>query len=386
MTTLTRAKKMTRMIALGVGAALVAVIIFRVIINAISQIGVDRAQQISATADVKFGSIDKPLINSEKIAASTVSLSLDLVNGSFPQASATARVYKVANPSLSLTAQDKARAKATNLGFTAEPNQSDSTKLTWQQENRSLTVLLRDQAVSLSTDDIAKINMANRQAFTRTSPIGRQTSQWLQGQLLYTDIDYTQPTVRFVNPIPGQANTFLPQPEDAAIPTSYAQVSFLRTSLNELPFYSRFGKLGPIVAVVIPALPTTSRTTTPTTIAVDQLVSLGSNYLPIDKSQFATYPIISASTAYELLKSNVTAALTAVEPVNATTLPKTLTAARVLFVSLAYLEPDPQNAQYAQPVWLFEGRGTTDVGEAQWKAMVPAIDPQLTQQLISRKK
>lgn len=372
---------MTRLIALGLGAALVVILFFKIVLDVVSMLSTNRATQIAAIANAKYGVIDEPVLNDEQVRASAVNLSLDLVNGSFPESSPSARVYKVATPSLSLTAQDRARAKAANLGLTTEPDQSDSSQLVWQQDNRTLTIVLQDQSINLTTKDAAKINLTGLQSFTRSSPIARFTSALMQKQLLFNDLDYAQPIVRFVNPVD---DTYLPQPEDAAIPTSYAQVSFLRGKLDELPFYTAKGKLGPLTVILTPpANPPAGRTLT--AYSASQIIDLQSTYLPIDKNDFATYPIISASTAYDLLKSNVTKALTSVEPVSVAAIPTTLTTARVLFASLVYLEPDKQNSDFVQPVWLFEGRGSTDVGEAQWKAMVPAIDAQKTDQLLKAK-
>jgi hypothetical protein len=86
-----------------------------------------------------------------------------------------------------------------------------------------------------------------------------------------------------------------------------------------------------------------------------------------------------------LLKSNISQYLVSVEP-SGTAQAKSFNSARVLFVSLVYLEPDAKNMQYVQPAWMFEGRGSTDVGEAKWVAYVPAVDQQATRLILTTKE
>jgi hypothetical protein len=151
-----------------------------------------------------------------------------------------------------------------------------------------------------------------------------------------------------------------------------------------MPIYSAAGKTGPISMIVIPPMAGTTGSTSTNQIKLDQVVRLISQYFPINRNSSATYPIIDAQAAYDKLKASLGQYLVSVEPTG-TSMPTTLSSARVLFATLVYLEPDSRNTQYIQPVWMFEGRGTTNVGDANWVAYIPAIDQDLTKQVLDLK-
>jgi hypothetical protein len=183
--------------------------------------------------------------------------------------------------------------------------------------------------------------------------------------------------VQFVNPVGSQ---FVPQSDTAVAPTNYARATFLRQKLNNLPIYSASGKFGPISLVIIPK--TIKEKEQVNTLEIDQIVKLENKYFPIQQDKSATYPIISPATAFSLFQANIKKYVVSVTPINSNTAPSTLRNGRVLFITLSYLEPDSQNPNYVQPVWMLEGRGNTDVGDARWIAYVPAIDQALVRSIL----
>src|SRR5690606_4111823 len=195
------------------------------------------------------GQISAPVLPNANVSTETATIQLDLVSGTFPQASSTATVYRVAGASLSLSARDRARAAATNLGFTVEPTEPTPSQFRWNQDSRTMLLDLSDHTFTLNRT-ISSINFNNRDSFSRFSPIGSHTSKFIQRQFQYPDLQYSTPEVQFVNP---SANGFTPQSENAIQPTNYARATFLRQKLNELPVYSSSGKFGPISMVIAPA-------------------------------------------------------------------------------------------------------------------------------------
>lgn len=384
-TTLTRAKQMTRLGLLGAGGLVVAIVLFRGmigLINGLGQTSPNGTAKVAAT--VAFGEIPAPVLPNSAISAATAEVGLDLVAGSFPTVEPVADVYRVATPSLSLSAQDRARATASALGFSRTPTQQTPADFTWKVGERSLIYSLANHTFVLNTT-ISSLNMANRESFVFRSPVAAETAVYLQNVLTPSDIDFSQPVLRFVTPSQGGAS-FTPQSSESTTATNFAEVTFHRTRLSELRLYSSNGKQGPINAFVVPPLKGLTQNSNSRTRAIsqDQLVRLVNNYFPIDKTEPATYPIINGQTAYELFKSSVVKSLTSVEPTTVSGRPTSLSRLQVLFAELVYLEPDPSNREFVQPVWLFEGRGTSDVGEVWWTAMVRAIDEQTTARLLKK--
>jgi hypothetical protein len=385
MTTLTRAKNMTRTASIGLGAALALYIVVRVGLNIVFALNTNRqvAQQQAKQSQpaVAYGQITAPQLQPAAITTATSSLQLDLVDGAFPESTTSARVYKVAAPSLSLTAQDRARSRGASLGFSQTPDQPNTSTFSWADAWRQLTINLTNQTFSLTTN-LPQVDFSQRSLFTQFTSLGQPATTFGQQLFGYTDMQFTNPIIRYVNP----AGSFvLPQAENAVKPTNFAQITFLRQSLNALPVYAATGKFGPISLVIVPPMKTTANNSTVNNqIKLDQVVQLSSQYFPIDSKQSSSYPIIDAQAAYNQLKPNLGQYLVSVEPTG-TVLPKTLLSARVLFATLVYLEPDARNTQYVQPVWMFEGRATTNLGDASWVAYVPAINQTATKQIVSTK-
>lgn len=384
MTTLTRAKKMTRVAGIGLGAAVVAYIFIRITLNIIFTINtnnkLDKQQVQQSQPSVTFGQIAAPQLQPAAVDTTSATLQLDLVNGTFPQSTTSAQVYKVAAPSLSLTAQDRARQRGASLGFSSTPSQPDTNTFAWSDAWRQLSVSLKDQTFSL-TSNLPEVDFSQRQTFNQFTSLSRPVGSFVQRLLSYSDIQFTTPQVRYVYPASGSV---LPQGDNAVAPTNFAQISFFRQSLNGLPIYSATGKFGPINLVVIPPMKSTNSSSSSSGLKLDQIVQFTSQYFPIERDSASLYPIINPQTAYNQLQLKLKQYLVSVEP-NGVTLPTTFQNGRVLFTTLVYLEPDVRNTQYVQPAWMFEGRGTTNVGEAKWIAFVPAIDQTKTNQLINSK-
>ena len=377
MTSLTRAKRMTRVAATGVGALIVVLIVGRIFFSIVGALSSDkRAQQTANLPNVTFGQIKEPVLPLSNISTATATLQLDLVSGDYPQASASATVYRSADSSLSLSAQDRARSRAVNLGFTSTATQPTPSTFKWAEGIRSLVLNLNNQTFKLSTDT-NKISFGNRHNFSRFSPIGQQVSQFIQSQFQFTDLQYDSPEVQFVNPVGGQ---YVPQSDTAVAPTNYARATFLRQKLNDLPIYSSAGKFGPISIVIIPE--TIKEDDRSTVLELDQIVELENNYVPIQLDKSAKYPIITPQAAFTMLEANLGDYLVSVTPINSNSAPSSFMSGRVLFATLSYLEPDGQNPDYVQPVWMFEGRANTDVGDSRWVAYVPAIDQEFVRAIL----
>ena len=384
MTTLTRAKKMSRVAAVGLMVAFVVYLVVRITLNYVFSLNTNNKEAkrdaIASLPNVAFGLLPAPRLQPAQVTSATATVQLDLVAGEMPQSTASASVFKVATPNLTLSAQDRARQRGDSLGFSNAPDDSDPVTFSWSDAWRQLDIDLSSQTFNLSTD-LPKVDFSRRTNFTSISDLVRPVGQYAQRLFNYEDINFQQPIIRFVNPA---GDGVLPQNDEAVATTNFAQVSFLRNKIGETPIYDGNGKRGPINMVIIPSMVGQENSRTANTIKLDQIVQFSSHYFPIDLNKSSIYPVISPNDAYTLLKSNIGRYLVSVEPTGIQQA-KSFITGRVLFVSLVYLEPDAQNMQYVQPMWMFEGRGTTDVGEAKWLAYVPAIDQTATNQLLNRK-
>lgn len=380
MTTLTRAKNMTRVAGIGLGIAVVLLLVAKLSLSLIFSINANHQKAKNQTAQsaptVAFGQISAPQLTVTNVTTDSITPQLDLVSGDLPQSSPSAKVYKVATPSLTLTAQDRARQTGAALGFSEDPTQPNPVTFVWQDPWRQLTIDLTSQTFSLTTD-LTKVDFSQRSDFTHNTNPTIPLTAYTKNLFKYTDMQFSAPQWRYVNP----ANSgVLPQPETATNVTNFIQATFLRNDLNTLPFYDASGKFGPITMVIIPPM-TTAKTNQ---IKLDQIVQFSSHYFPINTDKPASYPIISSQLAFQQLQSAFSRYLVIVEPTG-TVQAKSLSDARVLFARLVYLEPNAKNMQYVQPVWMFEGSGTTNVGQATWVAYVPAIDQDATTELLNQK-
>lgn len=345
--------------------------IFRLGILAIDLVSSPSAsQQNLQHYSLTHGQIDPPRLPRAEVTTNTATLQLDLVNGDFPQATSAAAVYRAADASLSLSARDRARARATNLGFSTQPEESTASTFKWTENSRTLELDLSNQTFALHRP-LNTLTFNNRQEFTRFSPINTITSNFIQRQFQYPDLNYKNPDVQFVNPL---GSRFIPQSSNAIQPTNYAMATFTRQPLDGVPIYSSSGKFGPISMVIVPAVKPDSNRRTSQDLQIDQIVRMDNNYIPIQTANPAIYPVITPRAAYQTLSKELGRYLVSVTPTNSEAQPASFMGGRVLFVTLAYLEPNNNNPDFVQPVWMFEGRGTTDVGNAQWVAYVPAID------------
>jgi hypothetical protein len=384
MTRLTRAKDVSLKSTAILGIFLMVVIVLRVAWGFINNtLFVQPAKLRASLPTVKYGPIPTPILPISTVSTASTTLQLDLVDGQFPQASAAANIYRVAKPSLTLSAQDRARSRANQLGFAAvSPTQPTPTIFAWDSGGKHLQVDLGLQTFSYMTD-ASKITFTNRDTFTPSSPVNSMAGAYLKDLVRYDDLQFSAPQIQFVAP---SGNSYLPQPEDATALTNYVRATVLRTPIDNTPILSTSGEYGPISLIMIPGIKPDpqSYAYNSNTPSQNEVIWLTSTYLPIDLTTSSTYPIISASTAYTQLQSNFKNYLVSVEPATSTTVPTNLLNARILFAKLVYLEPDPLNTQYVQPAWMFKGRGQTDAGDARWLAYVPAIDATKTSALVSQ--
>lgn len=384
MTSLTRAKNMTRVAAMGVGVALVLYIVVRVSLNIVFSLNNDhKAAQNQAKQNlptVAFGQITPPQLQPATVTSATATIQLDLVDGTLPQSTSSAKVYRVATPSLTLSAQDRARQRGKTLGFDSTPTQPNPVTFTWGDAWRQLSIDLSSQTFNLTTN-LPQVDFSHRVAFTKTTSLVTALSSYASNLFQYKDMQFNTPQIRYVNPA---GTDVLPQSDTAVDTTNFIQATFLRQKLDDRSVYAATGKFGPIKMVIIPPMANRNQTSQNSQIKLDQIVQFSSHYFPIDSDNPSTYPIINASTAFTRLQSNISQYLVSVEPTG-TIQAKSFISGRVLFATLVYLEPDAKNMQYVQPAWMFEGRATTDVGEAKWIAYVPAVDQDLTRLILSTK-
>jgi hypothetical protein len=288
---------MTRIAAVGVGVAFVLYIVVRISLNIIFSINENqqkaRTQAKQGLPTVAFGQISPPRLQPAAVTSSRASVQLDLVDGQLPEATTSAKVYRVATPNLTLSAQDRARQRGKSLGFSGTPLHPNPQTFHWSDAWRQLEIDLASQTFSLTTD-LPHVDFSKRTTFKQAGSLLLPLSSYAGNLFQYKDIQFNAPVIRFVNPA---GNGVLPQSDTAVDTTNFVQATFLRQQLDARPVYAASGKFGPIKMVLIPPMASTDQSGRTSQIKLDQIVQFSSHYFPIETASPATYPMITPNAA-----------------------------------------------------------------------------------------
>lgn len=281
-------------------------------------------------ADEKFGKLPQILLPKSVVISSNFSYSLDTTTGGFPQMPKVVKVYFIPQAGVSLLAPTKSKDLAIRLGFNSEAESlSEYSHRFSDGRGGSLTVELTTGNFNL-LKRVATDSATLDSSLPDQVQIVSQFRDYLQSKnLLSEELRDGRSQVIYDNPN-------LPQAKSAI-------VSIWPQDFNGKPIVTSNFNQALIKASV-----------TANTDEANKFKEVRYIYWPIDKTTHSTYPIRSASDAFEDLKGGK--GYISLEP--------NQPQVSITSVYLAYYQSE-QYTPYLQPVYVFEGPN--------FAALIPAI-------------
>jgi hypothetical protein len=267
---------------------------------------------------------------------------LETVGGQLPAFGDRAKVFFMPAAQPSLTAVDRAKRKASSLGYMFDFESLDSRTYRWTNTNPLLSTLEIDiltETFNITTNWPSHPELlTNKQIINSTSLINNLKSLLSQANGLPEDLKNGIARTRLVKAIGGELVEAVSLSE-----ADFLQIDLYRKQIDDkYGSVTSKGKEGPIHAVLA---------------SNGTVLVLNMNYYPVEYDIVETYPLLPTDQAWQILSSG--AGYVAEKG--------TADVAVVRNVSLAYYEPDEETPYY-RPVYLFEGDGG-------FIGMVDALDP-----------
>ncbi|MEO8581261.1 MAG: hypothetical protein ABI425_01635 [Patescibacteria group bacterium] len=270
------------------------------------------------------------------------SYTLETVGGQLPSFGDRAKVFFMPTAQASLTAVDRAKKKASGLGYLFEPEIIDSRMYRWTLTSPLLATLQMDiltGTFTISTNWSAHPELlTKKQTISSTTLIERVKSTLQQANSLSADVSTGPARTKLVKTIGGQLTE-----ADSLSDADFLEVDLYRKPVDEK--YSSVtarGKQGPVHALVA---------------SDGTILEMIQNVYPVEYQIVETYPLLSPDLAWKTLSAG--AGYVAQKGTSDT--------ATIRTMSLAYFEPDEETPYY-RPVYVFESKEG-------FVGMVDAIDP-----------
>lgn len=303
-------------------------------------------QQISAAffppkplpATVAFGILPKFNLDVGFKPQSNVNYKLQTVTGELPALAGEAKVFGISKNVISFSSFDIAKSRAQKLGFINEPIEIGSNKLQFIDPNDSNRVLVLDalnSTINLESNYLTDTSVLA--AIPRNIEEAKQTAINFFNSAGVSLSEYPADKIITQN-FKVDGGTLVETPSLST--ANLIRVDFTRADLDKLPVKSVRADASPVSALVSGGL----------------VVSARYNASPIEKNDFATYPLKRVGKAFEDLKAGRAAYNKAFSGQSLT----------ITSVSLGYLESDT-NLDYLMPVYLFNVVGG-------FSAYVSAVD------------
>lgn len=317
--------------------SVVALIVILVVYLNRQQIGAAFFPPKPLPATVAFGILPKFNFDVGYKPQSGVSYELQTVTGELPALPGTAKVFGISKNVISFSSFDIAKSRAQKLGFTNTPTEIGSNKLQFVDPNDSNRILVIDAlngTTNLESDYLT--NTFILAARPRSIEEAKQTAIDFFNSAGVSLSEYPADKITTRN-FKVDAGTLV---ETSSLSTTnLIQVDFTRADLDKLPVTSAKADANPVSALVS-----------------DRVASVKYDALPIEKNDFATYPLKGVGKAFEDLKAGRAAYNKAFSGNSLT----------ITSVSLGYVESDA-DLDYLVPVYLFNVVGG-------FSAYVPAVD------------
>ncbi len=284
---------------------------------------------------LKFGVLPAFLPPS-KTSSATFTYSIDTVTGGFPQSPKVLPVYFIPRGGVSLLAPDKYKQEAADLGFTQGPEVLSPTQQRFTDGGSG------EITIDLSTGNFEfqrSGNSSNSSGYTIPPPavlpdekdLAQDFTNYLSNKgLLPKEFQGGRSSVTYSGSSPADSQT--------------ADVSLWPQDINNYPIVTANYVQGPLRATVAKANDEKSK-----------FIKVTYNYWPVDASTFSTYPLKTASEAFDNLKSGT--GFICYAPSNSPDV-------SISNIKIGYFESDSYTP-YLQPVYAFEGPG--------FAALVPAV-------------
>ena len=298
-----------------------------------------------------FGKV--PVVKFPAVASDSgqLTFNLETIEGSIPQASASATVFFMPKNSASLNSLDLAKEFARKLEFTAEPKQESKYLYLFEDLDAPLRVMRYD---------IISKNFVLRYLFERDSSLFTErnvpldedvyadSKSFLQSNDLFPeDINSGVPAIEYFK---YEGNTLIKTTSHSQ--SDVARIDYFRAPIWDMPIVTPNPNEGPITFIYSGSSNSKKR-----------ILQIAYTLWPIDLTTTGTYELKQSITAWQELQ-NGGGYIARYPKTNKST-------ATIRRVYLAYYDSlEPQT--YLQPVFVFEG----DDG---FMAYVPAISPEWTE-------
>lgn len=293
-----------------------------------------------------FGLLPRPSFPTQSASDRPTSYRLESVGQQLPGFGDQAPVFFMPSALPSLVAFDRAREKASALRFQLPPEKVSNTLYRWRRSAPIPATLEIDVVygtINLKVDWPSSPSLLEKKQIPTPQSITTEVRTLLRNlQLDQPDIATASPQITYVRAVGGEV-----RPVQSISEADFIRVDVYRSTPLGVPTITHRKGQG-----VFQILFSGSRD------EGERILSLESNYVPVDQSTFETYPLQSAAAAWQQLQAGA----------GYVTDRGTDPAAVVRTARLAYYEPaSPQ--EYFQPVYVFEG----DNG---FQAIVPAVSPE----------
>lgn len=298
-----------------------------------------------------FGYLPSPAFPSQLQEDRPSEYEIGSIGGRFPSFNTQIAVYFMPSATPNLVAFDLASEKASNLGFVLAPEKVTADVYRWRRPlplPSTLEMNIVTGTLDLEVDWASSVTLLTQRNLPSPEGIrGRSRDLMRLAGVLQADIATAEPQLTYVKALAGETRMVSSLSE-----ADFIQAEFFRVGPQGVPTISS-GRDKGVVSFLFSGSQAQG----------ENILRFTSQYYPVQWDTFHTYPMISAQTAYDLLRAG--------EGYVTTPLPTGQTKAVIRNVYLAYYEPSqPQN--YYQPVYVFDG-------DNNFRALVPALNPQVFQ-------
>ncbi len=281
--------------------------------------------------DTKFGLLPPVNFPKSKVSTSNFSYSLDTTTGGLPKVGVDpgfekiAKVYFVTQTFASFLSADRAGALAANFGLIAPPEILSETRYKYSDQNKTLTVNLDSGNFSYR----AEATISAKVSLDDDNKLVSDFEQILATLgVMKDDLKTGRTKIILLRNAAGALTPTQLKSEAAAV-----QISLWPSPIDKKSIFTADFNKALVNAIVLGSAG-----------KVENYLSLGFTYYPIDTSTFATYPTKTAEMAFEDLKSGKGAVI--IEPKS----PQV----SITSVYLGYFLSD-NYSPYLQPIFIFEG-------------------------------
>lgn len=301
-------------------------------------------------ATVAFGKLPYPTAqNGVATPSGGISYSLETATGQLPEMPKNLKVFFMPRPGPAFGSFEKMKALASRLGFSDNPAPVKVGSTAWRFSDattplRHLDIDEITQNFRVTYDYVSDQSLFTEKNFSSAANIVSTAQSFFSGAGLFSaDLQTVSPIITYFKLDSGALvqTTSLSNADAVGI-------SFNRSAIDKAPVVSPDPKQG-LVSVLLSGSSDSKK----------RVLEGRYFYTAIDLENFATYPVISAASAFEKLKAGHAfyASIPIPVPTNVS----------IRNVSLAYLDSYPPQS-YLQPVLVFSD-------EKGFIAYVPVVDP-----------